>query len=109
MSGVFTRDISRALRVSSILDSGVVGINCISYVRQSLSIKLFSRCARGDMLTIIDEHAIALWWQETVRLGPRDGRICGAAPFPLHLKHALTDIRVQALRAFTEPKTVLIK
>ncbi|KAF2020080.1 aldehyde dehydrogenase mitochondrial precursor [Aaosphaeria arxii CBS 175.79] len=30
MSGVFTRDITRALRVSSSLDSGVVGINCVS-------------------------------------------------------------------------------
>ncbi|OQU97187.1 hypothetical protein CLAIMM_03161 [Cladophialophora immunda] len=30
MSGVFTRDITRALRVSSILDTGVVGINCVS-------------------------------------------------------------------------------
>ena len=35
MSGVFTKDISRALRVSSKLESGVVGINCISYVRSS--------------------------------------------------------------------------
>lgn len=32
MSGVFTRDISRALRVSAKLESGVVGINCISYM-----------------------------------------------------------------------------
>lgn len=32
MSGVFTRDITRALRVSSKLESGVVGINCMSYV-----------------------------------------------------------------------------
>ncbi|KAH7012806.1 aldehyde dehydrogenase domain-containing protein [Ilyonectria destructans] len=32
MSGVFTRDITRALRVSSKLESGVVGINCISYI-----------------------------------------------------------------------------
>ncbi|KAI4598070.1 hypothetical protein KJ359_003879 [Pestalotiopsis sp. 9143b] len=30
MSGVFTRDITRALRVSSSLESGVVGINCVS-------------------------------------------------------------------------------
>lgn len=30
MSGVFTRDITRALRVSSALESGVVGINCVS-------------------------------------------------------------------------------
>lgn len=32
MAGVFTRDISRALRVSAKLDAGVVGVNCVSYV-----------------------------------------------------------------------------
>lgn len=32
MSGVFTTDITRALRVSSRIDAGVVGINCIGYV-----------------------------------------------------------------------------
>ena len=32
MSGVFTQDINRALRFSSRLDSGVVGVNCISTV-----------------------------------------------------------------------------
>ncbi|KAK9422978.1 putative Aldehyde dehydrogenase domain-containing protein [Seiridium unicorne] len=30
MSGVFTRDITRALRVSAALESGVVGVNCVS-------------------------------------------------------------------------------
>jgi acyl-CoA reductase-like NAD-dependent aldehyde dehydrogenase len=32
MSGVFTSDISRALRISAKLDSGVVGVNCVSYM-----------------------------------------------------------------------------
>lgn len=32
MAGVFTKDINRALRVSSAIEAGVVGINCISYV-----------------------------------------------------------------------------
>ncbi|KEF56199.1 uncharacterized protein A1O9_07780 [Exophiala aquamarina CBS 119918] len=32
MAGVFTKDITRALRVSSNIDSGVCGINCISYM-----------------------------------------------------------------------------
>lgn len=32
MSGVFTKDISRAMRMSAALDSGVVGINCVTYV-----------------------------------------------------------------------------
>lgn len=32
MSGVFTRDLNRALRVSAMLESGVVGVNCVSYV-----------------------------------------------------------------------------
>ncbi|KAK5453302.1 hypothetical protein LTS15_006487 [Exophiala xenobiotica] len=30
MSGVFTRDITRALRMSSLLETGVVGVNCVS-------------------------------------------------------------------------------
>ena len=30
MAGVFTRDITRALRVSSALEAGVVGVNCVS-------------------------------------------------------------------------------
>lgn len=30
MSGVFTRDITRAMRVSSAIEAGVVGINCVS-------------------------------------------------------------------------------
>lgn len=30
MSGVFTKDITRALRVSSKIESGVVGVNCVS-------------------------------------------------------------------------------
>lgn len=32
MAGVFTQDINRALRLSSAVDSGVVGINCISTI-----------------------------------------------------------------------------
>lgn len=32
MAGVFTRDVSRALRVSAKLEAGVVGVNCVSYV-----------------------------------------------------------------------------
>ncbi|CAL5875033.1 uncharacterized protein PFLUO_LOCUS9336 [Penicillium psychrofluorescens] len=30
MSGVFTKDLNRALRISALLESGVVGVNCIS-------------------------------------------------------------------------------
>lgn len=32
MAGVFTRDITRALRVSAKIESGVVGINCVAMV-----------------------------------------------------------------------------
>ena len=32
MSGVFTSDVSRALRFATLLDSGVVGVNCVSYM-----------------------------------------------------------------------------
>jgi aldehyde dehydrogenase (NAD+) len=35
MAGVFTQDINRALRVSSAVDAGVVGINCISTIHIS--------------------------------------------------------------------------
>ncbi|KAH8587095.1 aldehyde dehydrogenase domain-containing protein [Bisporella sp. PMI_857] len=35
MAGVFTQDINRALRVSSALESGVVGVNCISRINIS--------------------------------------------------------------------------
>jgi acyl-CoA reductase-like NAD-dependent aldehyde dehydrogenase len=35
MSGVFTRDVNRAMRISSSLESGVVGINCFSIVSNS--------------------------------------------------------------------------
>lgn len=37
MAGVFTRDITRAMRVSSRIESGVVGINCVSVVGDDLS------------------------------------------------------------------------
>lgn len=30
MAGVFTQDINRALRLSSEIDSGMVGVNCVS-------------------------------------------------------------------------------
>lgn len=33
MAGIFTRDISRAMRLSVAIESGVVGINCVSMVR----------------------------------------------------------------------------
>jgi len=32
MAGVFTKDITRALRVSARIESGVVGVNCVSQV-----------------------------------------------------------------------------
>ena len=35
MAGIFTQDINRALRLSSAVDSGVVGINCISTINIS--------------------------------------------------------------------------
>jgi acyl-CoA reductase-like NAD-dependent aldehyde dehydrogenase len=37
MSGVFTRDITRALRFSSKLEAGIVGVNCASVVSQTPS------------------------------------------------------------------------
>jgi acyl-CoA reductase-like NAD-dependent aldehyde dehydrogenase len=66
MAGVFTQDINRALRVSSLFDSGVVGVNCISTIHFSVP---FGGTKESGM-----------------------GRELG----------------VHALRAYTEPKTVLI-
>ncbi|KAK4495839.1 hypothetical protein PRZ48_013107 [Zasmidium cellare] len=67
MSGVFTKDISRALRVSKKLDTGVVGINCVSYM--NMQVPFGGRKQSG--------------------IGREFGEY--------------------ALRAYTEPKTVLIK
>lgn len=66
MAGVFTQDINRALRVSSAIDSGVVGINCISTVTFSCP---FGGTKESGLGREMGEHA---------------------------------------LRAYTEPKTVLI-
>ncbi|KIX06602.1 uncharacterized protein Z518_04578 [Rhinocladiella mackenziei CBS 650.93] len=67
MAGVFTRDVSRAMRVSAKLDAGVVGVNCVSYM--NMQAPFGGKKASG--------------------LGREFGEY--------------------ALRAFTEPKTVLIK
>ncbi|EEU33622.1 uncharacterized protein NECHADRAFT_56373 [Fusarium vanettenii 77-13-4] len=67
MAGVFTRDITRALRMSSRFESGVVGINCVSYI--NVQVPFGGVKASGI------------------------GREFGS----------------EALRAYTEPKTVLIK
>ncbi|KAH8893048.1 aldehyde dehydrogenase [Thozetella sp. PMI_491] len=67
MAGVFTRDITRALRVSAKLDSGVVGVNCVSVMNI-------------------------------------------AAPFGGKKQSGLgREFSSEVLRAYTEPKTVLIK
>jgi aldehyde dehydrogenase (NAD+)/retinal dehydrogenase len=42
MSGVFTRDINRALRVSARVESGVVGINCVSIVSSCQSVESYT-------------------------------------------------------------------
>ncbi|KAK1252184.1 hypothetical protein MKX08_003371 [Trichoderma sp. CBMAI-0020] len=67
MAGVFTRDITRALRVSARIDSGVVGVNCVSMM--SVQAPFGGKKASG--------------------IGREFGEY--------------------ALRAFTEPKTILIK
>ncbi|KAK4943964.1 hypothetical protein LTR10_016484 [Elasticomyces elasticus] len=66
MAGVFTRDVTRAMRVSAKLDAGVVGVNCISYM--NMQAPFGGKKASG--------------------IGREFGEY--------------------ALRAFTEPKTVLI-
>ena len=66
MAGVFTQDIKRALKVSSSVDSGVVGVNCISTITFSCP---FGGTKESGLGREMGEHA---------------------------------------LRAYTEPKTVLI-
>ena len=66
MSGVFTSNLSRALRVSANLDTGVVGVNCVSYMNMQ-------------------------------------------APFGGRKQSGIgREFGEYALRAFTEPKTILI-
>ncbi|KAJ5379916.1 uncharacterized protein N7496_002344 [Penicillium cataractarum] len=67
MAGVFTRDINRAMRVSAKIDSGVVGVNCVSLM--NIQAPFGGKKASG--------------------IGREFGEY--------------------ALRAFTEPKTILIK
>ncbi|KAH8820228.1 Aldehyde/histidinol dehydrogenase [Xylogone sp. PMI_703] len=67
MAGVFTQDIDRALRVSAAIESGVVGVNCVSVM--NIQVPFGGKKASG--------------------LGREFGE--------------------EALRAFTEPKTILIK
>ncbi|KAI3113374.1 hypothetical protein CBS147333_2812 [Penicillium roqueforti] len=66
MAGVFTRDINRAMRVSSKIESGVVGVNCVSVM--NIQVPFGGKKASG--------------------IGREFGEY--------------------ALRAFTEPKTILI-
>ena len=67
MAGVFTQDINRAMRLAAELDSGVVGINCVSYINLE-------------------------------------------APFGGTKQSGVgREMSHYALRAYTEPKTVLIK
>lgn len=66
MAGVFTENITRALRVSSELDSGMVGINCVSM-------------------------------------------LCVQAPFGGSKDSGIPrEFGMAALRAFTEPKTMMV-
>lgn len=66
VSGVFTRDVTRAMRVSALLDTGVVGVNCVTYINMQ-------------------------------------------APFGGRKQSGLgREFGEYALRAYTEPKTILI-
>ena len=68
MSGVFTKDVNRALRVSSKLESGVVGVNCVSYVSISSCFyppSLFCSNSRED------ECPGSLWGEEGIRTRER--------------------------------------
>lgn len=101
MAGVFTKDITRALRVSAKVDAGVVGVNCISVVC-SISLEVNGKLTGN----YTDEHSSPIWRQEVVWYWPRIWRI---RKFSATVYSDPILNNPQALRAFTEPKTVLIK
>lgn len=68
MSGVFTKDINRALRVSAKLESGVVGVNCVSYVSDlEVQISSLSVSSRANTYPSKDECSGSLRWKEAIR------------------------------------------
>lgn len=77
MSGVFTKDINRAMRVSSKLDSGVVGVNCVSYVSSNLPI--LTSCT--DTILLEDECPGSVRWKEAIWGWSGIWRICEPCPF----------------------------
>ncbi|KXS94552.1 hypothetical protein AC579_4473 [Pseudocercospora musae] len=52
MSGVFTKDISRALQMAKGLDSGVVGVNCVGYIISKYRLGAANRGASAESLAI---------------------------------------------------------
>ncbi|KAJ5396545.1 hypothetical protein N7509_004658 [Penicillium cosmopolitanum] len=57
MAGVFTQDISRALRLSEFLDSGVVGVNCVSVIHFSCPFGGTKESGIGRELGVYALHA----------------------------------------------------
>lgn len=55
MAGIFTQDISRALRLSSSIDAGVVGINCVSTISFSCP---FGGTKESGLGREMGEHAL---------------------------------------------------
>lgn len=127
MSGVFTKDITRALRFAKNLDTGVVGVNCVSYMNMQVS--------RSRIVEILVANKIfannsigAIWRQKTIgksilAVSTEAEFVSLAKPRPSRSIHfcigsVLTLLFFQgigrefgeyALRAYTEPKTILIK
>lgn len=63
MAGVFTKDINRALRVSARIDSGVVGVNCVSMVRAEWDPNYPSFPSADDYL---DAYTSSIWGKEGI-------------------------------------------
>lgn len=88
MAGVFTRDITRALRVSSKFESGVVGINCVSYV--SILQVVFPR---SRLLMVSGQYTSSPRWIQGFRNWARV-RIRGSLPAkPTWIGNTLTKRR----------------
>ncbi|KAM5374844.1 hypothetical protein ACJZ2D_006338 [Fusarium nematophilum] len=108
-AGVFTKDISRALRVSSKVDSGLVGINCISVVNNSpKAVCHIIQWVDPDMQTNMQAP---FGGRKQSGQGREFGEYVSSLTdevTPSVLDRELT-VKNQVLRAFTEPKTILIK
>lgn len=87
VAGLFTKDVTRALRVAHRLEAGVIGVNCVSLVRTTPRHEFSSK--QTDLTTVQNNMQVPFGGSKQSGNGREMGEY--------------------ALRAYTEPKTILIK